>query len=68
MENKTRQLVTAGPIAEATHQARSTVYRLARDGKIPSYRAGLLGRGVRFDLVEVLEALRREVADRPTAK
>lgn len=35
----------------------STVYRLAAQGEIPSYRIG--PRGVRFDIEEVRSALRR---------
>ena len=52
-------LVDAATVAERLGQAKSSIYRLAKTGAIPSYRAGQLGRGVRFDLAEVRDALRR---------
>lgn len=64
-------LSTAREVAKATRQSLSTVYRLARNGIIPSYRAGLVGHGVRFNLTEVREALRRSTTgplDRPAAR
>ena len=52
-------LVDAATVAEKLGQAKSSIYRLAKSGAIPSYAAGPSRRGVRFDLIEVREALRR---------
>ena len=54
-------LVDAATVAERLGQAKSSIYRLAKSGAIPSYKAGQHGHGVRFDLAEVREALRRPV-------
>lgn len=57
------KLVTARVVSEAMGMAQSQVYRLAKrgvnDGGIPSYQVGEKRGGVRFDLREVREALRR---------
>jgi excisionase family DNA binding protein len=57
MENTT--LVNARVVSERLGMARSQVYRLAKKGAIPSYLIGARRGGVRFDLHEVKEALRR---------
>jgi len=51
-----RKLVKAEKMAEILGMSLSRVYRLAADGTIPSYK---VGGAVRFDPVEVLEAVRR---------
>lgn len=35
-----------------------TIYRMAREGTIPSYRTGVKKRGLLFDVSEVLAAIR----------
>ena len=52
-------LVDAGTVAAKLGQAKSSVYRLAQAGLIPSYAAGPRLRGRRFDLAEVKDALRK---------
>lgn len=52
-------LVDARTLAKKLGQATSSIYRLSRSGAIPSFKAGPRGRGVRFDLNEVRQALRR---------
>jgi excisionase family DNA binding protein len=49
-------LVVAEVLAERYAISPRTVYRLAADGTIPSYR---VGRQLRFDPAEVLAALRQ---------
>lgn len=62
MEQATiEKLVTARVVSDAMGMAASQVYRLAKLSKIPSYQVGGKGGGVRFDLREVREALRRPV-------
>lgn len=51
-------LVDAATVAAKIGQAKSSVYRLAQAGLIPSYAAGPRLRGRRFDLAEVREALK----------
>lgn len=52
-------LVDAMALAKHLGQAKSSIYRLAKSGKIPSYAAGPNLHGLRFDLDEVKAALRR---------
>jgi excisionase family DNA binding protein len=52
-------LVDAATVAAKLGQAKTSIYRLAQSGFIPSYAAGPRLRGRRFDLDEVKEALRR---------
>lgn len=52
-------LVDATTLAHQIGQAKSSVYRLAKRGAIPFYAAGPRLRGLRFDVAEVKEALRR---------
>ncbi len=54
------KLVTARVVGEAMGMATSQVYRLSRSGAVPSYSVGEKKGGVRFDLREVREALRRK--------
>ncbi len=51
-------LVDAAVVAAQLGQAKSSIYFLARAGKIPSYAAGPRLRGRRFDLAEVKAALK----------
>jgi hypothetical protein len=51
-------LVNATLLAAKLGQAKSSIYRLAKSGLIPSYAAGPRLRGRRFDLTEVREALK----------
>jgi predicted DNA-binding transcriptional regulator AlpA len=57
MDNTT--LVDAATLAANLGQAKSSIYRLAKANRIPSYAAGPRLSGLRFDLREVREALRR---------
>lgn len=63
-QTPTEKLVTARVVSEAMGMASSQVYRLAKrglnEGGIPSYQVGEKRGGVRFDLREVREALRRK--------
>ena len=59
--NTPRRLVTVGQLAEEVGQAKSSLYRLAKSGKIPSYAAGPNLKGLRFDVEEVLRGLRHKV-------
>jgi hypothetical protein len=54
----TANLVDASTVAAHVRQAKSSIYRLAQAGLIPSYAAGPRLRGRRFDLVEVRAALK----------
>jgi len=56
------QLVDAATAAQQLGMTRSSVYRLAKAMKIPSYSAGPGLTGVRFSVSEVKEALRRRPA------
>ncbi len=51
-------LVDAATAAAKLGQAKSSIYRMAQAGLIPSYAAGPRLRGRRFDLAEVREALK----------
>ncbi len=54
----TDTLVDAATVAAKLGQAKSSIYRLAQSGLIPSYAAGPRFRGRRFDLAEVRAALK----------
>lgn len=56
MESK--NLVDAATVAAHLGQAKSSIYRLAQRGIIPSFAAGPRLSGRRFDLAEVREALK----------
>lgn len=61
MQNNTAtpcKFLKAEEVAERLSCAKSTIYRLAQIGKIPSI--GIGATGVRFDFDKVLEALRRK--------
>jgi hypothetical protein len=64
MGAEVEKLVTARVVSEVMAMAPSQVYRLAKrgisNGGIPSYKVGAKQGGVRFDLREVREALRRK--------
>jgi hypothetical protein len=51
-------LVDAATVAAHLGQAKSSIYRLAQRGIIPSFAAGPRLRGRRFDLAEVRAALK----------
>ncbi len=55
---ETHSLVNASVVAARLGMAKSSIYRLARAGLIPSYAAGPRLRGRRFDLAEVKAALK----------
>jgi excisionase family DNA binding protein len=52
-------LVDATELAKQLGQAKSSIYRAARRGVIPVYRAGEHLHGLRFDVEEVKAVLRR---------
>lgn len=60
----TDALVDAATVAANLGQAKSSIYRLAQAGLIPSYAAGPCMTGRRFNLNEVREALRITPAKR----
>lgn len=51
-------LVDASELAKRLGMGRSSIYLLARKGLIPSYPAGALLTGKRFDVDEVKKVLR----------
>ena len=53
-------LVNADRCSRALGITTGCLYRMAREGLVPSYRVGAQQRGVRFDLDEVRAALRQE--------
>ena len=58
-----RCLVGADRCSHALGITPGCLYRMAREGLVPSYRVGSRQRGVRFDLDEVRAALRRDKQD-----
>jgi len=52
-------LVRTKEAAKAMGMGPSSLYRLAKAGKVPSYSAGPRLSGVRFSIPELKEALRR---------
>lgn len=56
------RLETAGQLEEAGIIKRSSAYKLAKAGILPSYAVGPKQTGVRFRRSEVLAALRRPAA------
>jgi hypothetical protein len=54
-----QRLVTIVELAKEVGQARSSLYRMAKLGIIPSYSAGPRLNGLRFDVEEVRRALRK---------
>jgi excisionase family DNA binding protein len=61
MENRVQELVSAAALEARGILSRGTAYRMAKAGLLPSYTVGTKGRGVRFRIDEVLEALRRPI-------
>jgi excisionase family DNA binding protein len=59
MNGEVTRLIDAEELAEVLRLPLASVWRLARDGSIPCYRAGRL---MRFDLARVLEALEQREA------
>ena len=57
----TQTLDKADGIAKRLNCGKSTIYKLAREGKIPTVRIGKTG--VRFDYHAVFEALQRGAVD-----
>lgn len=57
------QLVDAATVAQQLAMTRSSVYRMAKAGTIPSYAAGPRLTGVRFSISEVKEALKRRISN-----
>ena len=51
-------LIDANRCSRALGITKGCLYRMAREGMIPSYRVGMQKRCVRFDLEEVRQALR----------
>ena len=58
-------LVSVKQAAGHLGMAPSSLYRLCKNGKVPSYAAGSKGYGVRVDVQEAKTALRRQVQTRP---
>ncbi len=56
---KADALVSAKEAANALGMGASSLYRLAKAGKVPSYAVGPQLSGVRFSIIEVKQALRR---------
>lgn len=57
MQTSEETLHKAAGIARRLNCAKSTIYKLAKEGLIPVVRIGKTG--VRFDIDEVLKALKR---------
>ncbi len=55
------RLVTAQDLERIGVMPKGTAYRMAADGKLPHYLIGCRGRGIRFRVNEVIEALKRPV-------
>jgi excisionase family DNA binding protein len=51
------EIIQASELAQRLKCGKSTIYSLAKAGKIPTI--GLGGKGVRFDYAAVLEALKK---------
>lgn len=54
-------LVEADACAAAQGVSKSTFYKMVAAGLIPSYKVGVKGRGLRFSIAEVRQALRNGV-------
>ncbi len=53
-------LVNATEAARQLGMAKSSLYRMASSGIVPSYAVGMKKSGVRFDVEEVRQALRSQ--------
>jgi excisionase family DNA binding protein len=60
MTSDTKRLLDADELGHVLNIPREAVWRLARSGAIPNYRAGRL---YRFDLAAVLAALEKAALD-----
>ena len=67
MQNKHKKLVTATAFVPLGIP-RGSVYRMAKCGLIPYYKAGARGRGLRFDLDEVMAVLHQPAASTVVTK
>ncbi len=54
-------LVPIDACAAAQGLSRSTFYKMVQAGKVPFYKIGVKGRGLRFSIAEVRQALRNGV-------
>lgn len=63
----TETLVSAKEAAKALGMSTSSLYRLSRANRVPTYGAGPKLAGVRFCISEVKEALRRRACISPSA-
>jgi excisionase family DNA binding protein len=52
-------LTDADACAASLGVPRTTFYRMAKAGLIPSYKVGVKGRGLRFSIAEVRQALKK---------
>jgi len=52
-------LVDAGVCAAANGIPKATFYKMVQANRIPAYRVGAKGRGLRFSIPEVRQALRK---------
>ena len=52
------ELLSARQLEERGVMRRGTAFRMAKIGRLPFYRVGVAGGGIRFRLDEVLNALR----------
>lgn len=59
-------LVRVATAAQRLGMTRSSIYRLVKMGRIPSFCAGPLQTGIRLDIEEVRKALRRPRPDELT--
>jgi excisionase family DNA binding protein len=59
MEQRADSLLTVKQAAAVLGMAPSSLYRLAKSCRVPSYSVGVKGRGVRIDVEEAKAALRR---------
>ena len=55
------ELLSAKQLEERGVMRNSTAFRMAKIGRLPFYRVGVAGGGIRFRLDEVLNALRAPV-------
>ena len=61
MPNQRKKLVTVSAFV-AIGIPRGTVYKMVKECRIPVYRTGSKGRGLRFDLDEALAVLHQPAA------
>lgn len=61
-------LVGVKEAAQALGMGQGSLYRLARAGAVPSYKAGVKLSGVRFSIKELRQALRRNAKPAATTE